>query len=99
MRLKINLTEPRVTRRQLSIGSGKSCSLSTTPTRVELNRCQNLSNILRPRRPIIPEAVDPTRVQNLSEVLALNAPSGRRLRNKPRVDYFKLHHGEDSSSK
>ena len=91
------MTEPRITRRQLSLRSQhRSRSENASPTREveELHRCQNLNNVLQPKRPIVPEAVNLLQSQNLSEVIPSDAPR-RRLRVKPKVDYLKLHLGED----
>ena len=96
MRLHKNKSEPRVTRRTLRLSeNGASKSLDNTPTNIRLNACQNLSRALPPRRPIVPEAVVLTQAQDLSSVIPSTAvrSSGRTLRTRPRVDYFKLHHG------
>ena len=97
MRKKKTMTEPRITRRQLSLRSQhRSRSENASPTREveELHRCQNLNNVLQPKRPIVPEAVNLLQSQNLSEVIPSDAPR-RRLRDRPKVDYLKLHLGED----
>ena len=97
MRKKKTMTEPRITRRQLSLRSQhRSRSENASPTREveELHRCQNLNNVLQPKRPIVPEAVNLLQSQNLSEVIPSDAPR-RRLRVRPKVDYLKLHLGED----
>ena len=97
MRKKKTMTEPRITRRQISLRSQhRSKSENASPTREveELHRCQNLNNVLQPKRPIVPEAVNLLQSQNLSKVLPYDA-SRRRLRDRPKVDYLKFHLGED----
>ena len=93
-----NKTEPRITRSSLSrsIQTG-SQSQPTTPARVNMDRCQNLEDQLRIRKPLAPEAVDLQQVQDLTYALP-DVPQNiqrRSLRPKPRVDYLKLHLGED----
>ena len=96
IRLKRNITEPRITRRSLSIRLN-SKSQDNSPSNVSLHSCQNLSDALKPRHPIVPEAVILDQVQNVSRALEEvdASPPRRSLRPKSKVNYFRLHHGED----
>ena len=98
IRIKKNVTEPRVTRRSLTVGiENTSRSQGNSPPDLNLDVCQNLSPILRPRHPVASNAVVLDQVQNLSNVLQATppGPSRRTLRSKAKVDYYRLHHGED----
>ena len=97
IRRKKNNTEPRVTRQRLSTLTRNSNSQPTSPTAIQLNRCQNLDAYLRPRHPIVNEVVSLQHVQNLHNVLQPNVPR-RSSRNRIRVDYARLHHGGYSTT-
>ena len=69
-----------------------------TPSRLCLSACQDLSDVLRPHHPIVPEAVILDQPQNLTHALQnpISHSSSRVLRLRPKVDYFRLHHGVES---
>ena len=91
---KKSKSEPRlprgiVTRTKLN-PERRSVTQPNSPNSVDLDRRQNLENVLRPTHPLVPDNVNVELVQNLETALPL-----RNLRNKPKVDYYKLHHGLD----
>ena len=66
-RVNKNLTEPRITRRSLIMSDNVGTkSQDHTPSRICLEACQDLSDVLRPHHPIVPEAVVLDQPQNLS---------------------------------
>ena len=75
--------------------SGRYTSLSapTSPSEVRLNEVQNLDNVLQPRNPILPAAVELNQnVQFVGQALR-NEETRRsnRIQSKGRTDYKKLH--------
>ena len=102
IRIKKNMTEPRITRsswkRINNNFNRNSRSQTNTPNRDNLQRCQNLENKIPLRKPLVPEAVHMDQVQDLEYVLPIEeTPDNSRrgtLRRRPKVDYLKLHLGE-----
>ena len=89
-------SEPRMTREMLRKSHEGSISMPTSPSQVELNRTQNLENILRRNHPVVPEAVsmDNGVVQNLQDALTLTDAAPLQttgLRKKQRINYLMLH--------
>ena len=84
-------SEPRITRNMLHSDDPRiSLSNPTSPSEVILDRTQNLSRVLNPRVPILPELVNMgPQVQVLEH--ALNQRRSMRNRDKEKVDYKKLH--------
>ena len=86
-------SEPRVTRRMLHTDR-YSLSNPTSPSVVNLSAAQNLENILLPRIPIVPEAVnmEPGAVQRLDEAYENDRTrrQSARNQNKPKIDYKKM---------
>ena len=89
-----NASEPRVTRQKLlNLNTKETRSQPTTPRRINLQHCQNLEEHLRPRHPITNEVVNLDQVQNLHNVLP--SMTRRSLRKLPRIDYARLHRGQE----
>ena len=91
-------SEPRVTRYMVRSNRYASTSTPASPSEVQLDRRQDLRNVLQRGRPAGPEHVDMVdatvqrfdwalRNMNVNEQ---NAASGR-LRRRNRVDYRQLH--------
>ena len=87
------MSEPRITRNMLHSGRYTSLSAPTSPSEVRLNEVQNLDNVLQPRNPILPAAVELNQnVQFVGQALR-NEETRRsnRIQSKGRTDYKKLH--------
>ena len=94
-------SEPRVTRDMLRSNRYESVSCPVTPSAVDLGRTQNLTKILKPRNPIVPEAVsmDEANVQTLKRALDACKNTGDtqtrdapvRTSRKKKIDYLHLH--------
>ena len=99
IRIKKNTTEPRVTRGSLRLNDEERNARSqpNSPTPEDLHRCQNLEARLHHRRPLVANAVNLEQAQDLTHALEdLSATTNRwNLRRRPKVDYLKLHLGED----
>ena len=86
-------SEPRVTREMLHSDRYQSISNPTSPSNVNLDRVQNLENVLQLRRPIVAASVnlEPGAVQMLDEAYDNeNRRRSERNKNKPRTDYKKV---------
>ena len=71
----------------------QSISNPTSPSNVNLDRVQNLENVLQLRRPIVAASVnlEPGAVQMLDEAYDNeNRRRSERNKNKPRTDYKKV---------
>ena len=79
-------TKPRITRAMIN-SMPSSISAPTSPSQVILDRAQNLENVLRPKTPIVPEAVtvDP-RVQLFPKTPKRSARNENNM-----TDYRHLH--------
>ena len=93
-------SEPRMTREMLRKSYSGSVSVPTSPTQVVLDSTQNLQHVLRPRFPLVPEAVDMNNslVQNLEQALQETGLTYRdnqpRLRKGRKINYKLFHeHG------
>ena len=92
-------SEPRVTRNMIHSDRYQSISCPTTPSQVQLDKRQNLEEILIPRNPIIPELVEVNDVivQTMDRALEkVQDEIGNRRRKSRRtteakIDYRQLH--------
>ena len=94
-------SEPRITREMIKSNRYEPVSCPTTPSRVILKKTQNLENVLKQRKPLVPESVNmkDNTVQTLTQALNVQAQDDDKKRRerpirsvtKQKMDYLHLH--------